>query len=83
MTEENKAKLMQAYRAAIAAGQDGIADMLEDVILGEMEDRPKKVQRKANAPYRTTPVTETVELNVAKLPPDAMKELLGLYEEKS
>lgn len=36
MTEENKAKLMQAYRAAVAAGQDGIADMLEDVILGEM-----------------------------------------------
>ena len=36
MTEENKARLMQAYRAAVAAGQDGIADMLEDVILGEM-----------------------------------------------
>ena len=41
MTEENKAKLLQAYRAAVAAGQDGIADMLEDVILGEMEtERP-------------------------------------------
>lgn len=36
MTKENKAKLMQAYRAAVAAGQDEIADMLEDVILGEM-----------------------------------------------
>lgn len=36
MTEENKAKLMQAYRAAITAGQNGIADMLENVILGEM-----------------------------------------------
>lgn len=36
MTKENKAKLMQAYRAAVAAGQDVIADMLEDVILGEM-----------------------------------------------
>jgi hypothetical protein len=40
MTEENKARLMQAYRAAIAAGQDGIADVLEDVILGEMGQRP-------------------------------------------
>ena len=36
MTEENKAKLVQAYRAAVAAGKDEIADMLEVVILGEM-----------------------------------------------
>lgn len=36
MTQEQNAKLLQAYRAAIAAGQDGIADMLEDVILDEM-----------------------------------------------
>ena len=36
MTQEQNAKLLQAYRAAIAAEQDGIADMLEDVILAEM-----------------------------------------------
>lgn len=36
MTQEQNAKLLQAYRAAIAAGQDGIADALEDVILAEM-----------------------------------------------
>ena len=33
MTREQSAKLLQAYRAAIAARQDGIADSLEDVIL--------------------------------------------------
>lgn len=38
MKEDSQAKLLQAYRSAIAAGQDGIADMLEDVILGEMEE---------------------------------------------
>ena len=38
MTGESQAKLLQAYRAAISAGQDGIADMLEDVILGELEE---------------------------------------------
>lgn len=36
MTQEQNAKLLQAYRSAIAAGQDGIADMLEYVILGLM-----------------------------------------------
>jgi len=38
MKEDSQAKLLQAYRAAISAGQDGIADMLEDVILGELEE---------------------------------------------
>ena len=38
MKKENQALLLQAYRAAIAAEQDGIADMLEDVIIGEMEE---------------------------------------------
>lgn len=38
MTEESRTLLLQAYRAAIAAGQDSIANMLEDVILGEMGD---------------------------------------------
>lgn len=37
MTQEQNAKLLQAYRAAIAAEQDGIADALEDVILEEMD----------------------------------------------
>lgn len=43
MTQEQNAKLLQAYRAAIAAKQDGIADMLEDVILGEMGSGEVKV----------------------------------------
>ena len=44
MTQEQSAKLLQAYRAAIAAGQDGIADMLEDVILEEMDEaRPSPI----------------------------------------
>lgn len=38
MTGESQAKLLQAYRAAIEAGQDGIADMLETVILELMEE---------------------------------------------
>jgi len=38
MKEDSQAKLLQAYRAAIEAGQDGIADMLEDVIIGELEE---------------------------------------------
>jgi hypothetical protein len=38
MTQEQNAKLLQAYRAAIAAGQDGIADALEDVILEKMDE---------------------------------------------
>lgn len=38
MTQEQNAKLLQAYRAAIAAGQDDIADMLEDVILEVMNE---------------------------------------------
>ncbi len=43
MTQEQNAKLLQAYRAAIAAGQDGIADMLEDVILEMMGSGEVKV----------------------------------------
>ncbi len=38
MTQERNARLLQAYRAAISAEQDGIADMLEDVILSEMKE---------------------------------------------
>ena len=36
MTDESKAKLLQAYRAAVEAEQDVIADMIEDVILDVM-----------------------------------------------
>lgn len=39
MTGENCATLLRAYRAAIDAGQDIIADDLEDVILSLMEER--------------------------------------------
>ena len=39
MMKENRAKLLQAYRSAIEAGQHEIADMIEDVILGEMDDK--------------------------------------------
>jgi len=37
MSEESKAKLLQAYRAAVEAEQDVIADMIEDVILDVMD----------------------------------------------
>ena len=37
MTPENRAKLLQALCFAIQAGQDGISDLLQDVILGEMD----------------------------------------------
>lgn len=43
MTQEQNAKLLQAYRAAIVAGQDGIADALEDVIMAEMGKSEVKV----------------------------------------
>jgi hypothetical protein len=36
MTDEGKANLLRAYRLAVESDQDGIADMLEDVILGLM-----------------------------------------------
>lgn len=36
MTPESKAQLLLAYRYAIMADQDGISDLLEDVILAEM-----------------------------------------------
>lgn len=39
MTQEQNAKLLQAYRAAIEEGQHEIADMLEDVLLSELRDR--------------------------------------------
>lgn len=38
MTQGQNAKLLQAYRTAIAAGQNGIADALEDVILEKMDE---------------------------------------------
>lgn len=37
MIPENRAALLRAFRSAIEAEQDGIADMLEDIILGEMD----------------------------------------------
>ena len=43
MTQETQAKLLQVYRAAIEAEQDGIADMLEDVILDVMGSGEVKV----------------------------------------
>lgn len=43
MTEETQAALIRAYRTAIEAGQNEIADMLEDVILSEMSLSEVKV----------------------------------------
>jgi len=46
MTQEQNAKLLQAYRAAIAVGHYGIADALEDVILELMDKtRPSLVSK--------------------------------------
>ena len=40
MTDENKEKLLMAYKAAVQAGQSTLADLLHDVILGEMGQSP-------------------------------------------
>ena len=45
MTQEQNARLLQAYRAAIEAEQDGIADLLEDAILEEMGKNKVSVMR--------------------------------------
>ena len=37
MTSENQVKLLQAYTLALQAEQDGIAELLEDIILAEMK----------------------------------------------
>ena len=68
MTQEQNAKLLQAYRAAIAAEQDGIADMLEDVILGEMNDRPSPTvfcedRSTTNPPWTISCGTDVVPLD--------------------
>ena len=36
MSKETNATLLRAYRSAVEAGQDTIADMLEDVVLEKM-----------------------------------------------
>ena len=43
MTDESKAKLLQAYKFAVEADQDGIADLLEDVILDVMGERTSSI----------------------------------------
>ena len=44
MTPESKAQLLLAYRYAIMADQDGISDLLEDVILDEMsKEEPSSI----------------------------------------
>lgn len=39
MSKETNATLLRAYRSAVEAGQDVIADMLEDVILEKMGEK--------------------------------------------
>jgi len=44
MTQESNAALLQAYKYATEANQDGIADLLETVILELMEEaRPSQI----------------------------------------
>lgn len=38
MSKETNATLLRAYRSAVEAGQDVIADMLEDVVLEKMDE---------------------------------------------
>lgn len=38
MSKETNATLLRAYRSAVEAGQDTIADMLEDVVLEKMNE---------------------------------------------
>ena len=56
MTNEGKANLLRAYRLAVEAGQDGIADMLEDVILAEMCAVPAIIGSRTTTetPWRVT-----------------------------
>lgn len=76
MMQEGRAKLLQAYRAAIEAGQDGIADMLGDVILEEMNDRPSpKVFREDRS---TTSPPWTITCGTDAVPFDAKRTCTGI-----
>lgn len=51
MTEESNAKLLQAYKYATEADQDGIADLLGDVILELMDsEKPNTKWRSCERP---------------------------------
>lgn len=55
MTSDSKTALLQAYRAAIKAEQDEIADMLEGVILSEMHDTSYPLVSLGNSRTTTNP----------------------------
>ena len=59
MTRDNQTALVQAYRAAIEAGQSEIAELLEKLILSEM--RPNgPVMREATIDETTNPFGSVV-----------------------
>lgn len=67
MTEESKAKLLQAYKYAAMADQDGIADLLEDVILDVMGKGTSSIvisepRTTLEPPWRVTCGPDTVKL---------------------
>lgn len=67
MSEESKAKLLQAYRFAVEAEQDVIADMIEDVILELMCERThstvtRGTQNTLEPPWIVTCGPDTVKL---------------------
>lgn len=66
MTGESKAKLLMAYKYAVEADQDGIADLLEDVILDVMGERTSPVTRGTRntlePPWNVTCGPDTVKL---------------------
>ena len=75
MTDENQAKLLTAYKHVIEAEQDGIAELLEDVILGEMEQRPT-VTLRGDAP-RTAPID-----NMPLIPPFGSRHVVTCESDK-
>ena len=67
MTDESKAKLLQAYKFAAMADQDGIADLLESVILDVMGGGTpwivtRGAQNKLEPPWIVTCGPDTVKL---------------------
>ncbi len=61
MTYENKRRLLRAYSCTVAAGMDEIADLLVDVIIGEMGQEKTVTWRDAPkvAPLDNMPLTIT------------------------
>ena len=69
MSKETNATLLRAYRSAVEAGQDVIADMLEDVILERMDEKKSAPVMRSDdrswteLPWKITCGTDAVPLD--------------------